>query len=111
MTGYNAISFVIQGICVQVEEGEVGRHSLQQVEEGYEGFVVMLVLRLLLLTLGYSQLQILHDVRNKHFAQRTNYLGQLREQGLLFLVQVGQCYADLGFLRPLLSSGVSTRSK
>ena len=80
MAGYTAISFVTLEMCVQAYEGKVGRHSVHQVEEGYEGFVVMLVLRLLLLTLGYSQSQTLHD-------ERIALVGD-ENKVFLFLVQV-----------------------
>jgi len=97
MTGYNAISFVILEICVQAGKSKVGQYSVQQVEEGYERFVVMFMLRLLLLTLGYSQLQILHNVRDKTLcttnefpcsATRTRFVVSRPSQPMFMLTQV-----------------------
>jgi len=68
----------------------------------------MLVLRLLLLTLCCSQVQTLHDIRNTTIdlilsATKTRF-------PVFFFLYKSTVYANPGSLRPLLSSGVATRS-
>jgi len=82
-----------------------------KLEKVIERSVVMLMLRLFLLTLCYSQVPILQDVRNITLLHDGRFaLASYEDKACCFLYK-STVYADPGSLRPLLSSGVLTWSR